>query len=503
MKQNLNNLTISPMQTKGQKFLVLLFIVLLGILLVALFFVARGRYFDGDELEAIHTAWKMNQEDVIYVDFFQHHNPFFYYVLQPVLRNLSQDSRGLIWLRQIHAIIPIAIIISTFWLGTLLFNRQVGLVAAVILAGSQTFIHDAIELRPDGLQAALNILAALFLFLYFRKWEAQPSTRSSKLFLIFSAVALGLSFLVLQKAIIFIFFLGIILCARILRKKIPWYDLFIYIVFFLLTLAPYAIYLYLKKQLLLYYILNWKLNTHFLNTFSPWATLQDIFQQDAFLLIMFGFALLVFFAKRKQVKLWEILVIACGSLAYLFVTPSPYSQYLLGSWPFIVIFIAQIFGAFPSPQAKNYTANFQNLAHLKKVPPYSFYFLLTIYAILSLANSYRIIFDRELTQKNQLAKIDFVLAKTQENDYVYDADASFNVFRKDLDYFWFSVKPYRALDTYRQSVGPYNYDPYQLIEQYQPRVISRAMIANTEDPRIKEFYTQSIYHDLWIRKGEN
>ena len=31
-----------------------------------------------DELEAVHTAWKIVQGEVIYADFFQHHHPLFY-----------------------------------------------------------------------------------------------------------------------------------------------------------------------------------------------------------------------------------------------------------------------------------------------------------------------------------------------------------------------------------------------------------------------------------------
>lgn len=506
MKKNQNDLCPNPPQPKGQKILIFLLIVLLGLLLIALFFVSSRRYFDEDELEAIHTTWKMNQGEEIYVDFFQHHNPFFYYVLKPLLRNLSQNSNSLLLLRKIHTLVPLGIILCTFWIGALLFNRRVGLSAAIILAASQTFLNDAIELRPDVLQAFFNILAALFLFVYLIKRVANPTIKYQKFFLILSAVALAISFLFLQKAIIFILFLGMILMERVLRKKIPWYDLLIYAFFFLLTLAPYAIFLYLKNQLFLYYILNWKLNAHFLNTFSPWTTLQDIFRQDAFLLIMFGLALFAFFFKRKQERLYPMLIISCGTFIYLFVTPSPYPQYLLMGLPFSAIVIAKIFGELPhnakidqDSQAENLVAN----PHLKKSSLSSFYFLLTLYVVLSLASSSKIIFDRELTQSLQLNKIDFVLSRTQTNDYVYDADVSFNVFRKDLDYFWFSVKPYRALDTYRQTVGPYNYDPYQLIDRYKPKVISRETISNIEEPRIKDFYTQSVYHDLFIRNGGN
>ena len=36
---------------------------------------AVRRVFDRDEIETIHSAWKMTAGETLYVDFFQHHHP--------------------------------------------------------------------------------------------------------------------------------------------------------------------------------------------------------------------------------------------------------------------------------------------------------------------------------------------------------------------------------------------------------------------------------------------
>ena len=99
----------------------------------------------------------------------------------------------------------------------------------------------------------------------------------------------------------------------------------------------------------------------------------------------------------------------------------------------------------------------------------------------------------------QLEKINYVLTVTNPDDYVYDGSPNFNLFRKDLDFFWFSVKPDRALATY-QTMAEYDYDIYKLIDKFKPKVISDLCIDNMQIPVIADHYIQSDVHkDLFIR----
>ncbi|MHC4394553.1 MAG: hypothetical protein ACYS1A_02760 [Planctomycetota bacterium] len=104
------------------------------------------------------------------------------------------------------------------------------------------------------------------------------------------------------------------------------------------------------------------------------------------------------------------------------------------------------------------------------------------------------------TNSGQLSKIDYVLSITDVNAFVYDGDATFNVFRKDIDYFWFSTRPNGVLAAY-QKISRYKYDVLDSIGKFKPKVISTKYIENLGDDRIVNHYSQSSeFHDLFIRK---
>jgi hypothetical protein len=99
----------------------------------------------------------------------------------------------------------------------------------------------------------------------------------------------------------------------------------------------------------------------------------------------------------------------------------------------------------------------------------------------------------------QLARINYVLSITKEGDRVYDGNVAFNVFRDDVDYFWFCTQPKMCLDTYRELTG-YEYDIYNLIAEKKPKVISSFRIDDMSDSRIADFYVESPYYKgLYLR----
>jgi hypothetical protein len=93
------------------------------------------------------------------------------------------------------------------------------------------------------------------------------------------------------------------------------------------------------------------------------------------------------------------------------------------------------------------------------------------------------------------------LPKTTPSDYVYDGDIQFNVFRRDIDFFWFSVRPKNgALETYK-TIRNYDYGIYSDIEKFKPKVISK-MWLDTKNKIISDNYEKSpVYGDLLIRKN--
>ena len=105
------------------------------------------------------------------------------------------------------------------------------------------------------------------------------------------------------------------------------------------------------------------------------------------------------------------------------------------------------------------------------------------------------------TNEGQLKKIAYVISITNKDDFVYDGHILFNVFRKDVDFFWYSIDHrLGTLETF-QTMTDYQYNIYEIIDRLKPKVISNYYIDNMEDPRIKNHYKQSkLYKDLFIRK---
>ncbi len=73
--------------------------ILFCALVVVILFVALNRWINCDELEAIHSSWKTLQGEKIYIDFFQNHHPFFYYLMLPVIAIFKESIATIIVLR--------------------------------------------------------------------------------------------------------------------------------------------------------------------------------------------------------------------------------------------------------------------------------------------------------------------------------------------------------------------------------------------------------------------
>jgi hypothetical protein len=104
------------------------------------------------------------------------------------------------------------------------------------------------------------------------------------------------------------------------------------------------------------------------------------------------------------------------------------------------------------------------------------------------------------TNTHQVEKMEYVISNTNRSDYVYDGDIQFNIFRKDIDFFWYSVGPNTGLETY-ESLYAYDYNIYELIDRFKPKIISNYYIDNMNHEIIKKQYHPSDkYEDIFVRK---
>jgi len=440
----------------------------LGALLCVVLSWSINKPFDRDELEVVHTTWKIFNGEEIYVDFFQHHHPLLYYLLIPTLVFFGETTNAVIAIRIIFFCLLIGILFTTYLLTTKLYsNNEVSNISLVLLLTNFIFTTNAIELRPDVPQLLFSLISVLYLVFYIE-------CKSFK-YLVSSSCALGIAFLFLQKALFLILTIFILLLYKAYKNQILYRDVVVYITCFCLTCAPYLFYLFANNLLSAYFTFNWILNIKFSDRSFPTFTLISTYKVNTFLWAYCVLGLL-FFSKTLNQRIISFIFITL--FFFLIVIQKSHQQYFMVLVPFAAAVAAQVIWSLAEGRSQRILA----IVLLAIVYP--------CYSIIAGTS--------QLSNTAQLEKIKYVTSITSPKDFVYDGNIEFNVFRKDINFFWFSLDQNDALATYK-SMTSYDYNVYELIERFKPKVISNNFIENLSDRRIANFYQQSPhYDDLYI-----
>lgn len=164
----------------------------------------RFRGIDPDEFEHLHAAYMVHRGEVPYRDFFEHHGPALYYLLQPLFW-WRGAAHSVLWLaRLVSCSCALGILWLTWRIAERLNGRPAGLVAVTLLAWTTIFQAKGIELRPD-VPAALLITGCLALAL-------GESVRWQRWLTI--GILAGLATLFTQKSIVPIAGITLAACAR-------------------------------------------------------------------------------------------------------------------------------------------------------------------------------------------------------------------------------------------------------------------------------------------------
>ncbi len=441
-------------------------LVFFGLLAVWSAFV---RPFGHDEFEAIHTAWKMWSGERIYLDFFQHHHFLYYPILGWLISIFSESVNMVLAARGLSLMMALGIVWITYRIGTLRYTREIALLAVFLLTTTFIFLDKVLEVRPDVPQALSGLIAIFF-------W-LQYDENKKRGYLILTAFALFVSFLFLQKAVFLIALLGLYTLYRLIKKTLPFADFLLLwgiLSSFLLFVVGYLVQTGIWSE---YFFLNWTVNTRLLNTFSPLEYLWfSMIENPVLWLVYFGGS--GWFLITKKIQL--ISYLALGLLMSVFLARTPFAQYYLMALPLVSLIAAE--------------TSILLMRRFKEVP------VLCLLGLSVLYPAFLVYDEAHKTNREQFAKIEYVLSVTAATDLVYDGDANFNLFRKDMDYFWFSVKPKKGVLAAYQTLRPYEYDPYLLIQSRQPKLISDSFLS-TKNPIIRDGYTRSEkYKDFWIRK---
>lgn len=149
-------------------------IYLWAVLLVACFAMAKQiptRGIDPDELEHLHAAYCVHRGDVPYRDFFEHHSPALYYVIQPLFWIFGPELDVLWWGRGVMFVCSLITLGLTAILARRIAGPATALPAVCLLAWTTIFQTKGIELRPDVPATLLVILCSVIAFVARSKTE--------------------------------------------------------------------------------------------------------------------------------------------------------------------------------------------------------------------------------------------------------------------------------------------------------------------------------------------
>ncbi len=450
---------------------------LLALSLVLLFLMSINHAFDfHDEFEAMHTTWKMFQGQEIYDDFIQHHHPFTYYTLLPLYALFGSTTEVLIAARVFMFFQLLAMFALTYLIAWEVYRKHLtALTGTLLLSLTTLFTAKAIEIRPDVPQSLLSLLGLYLMVRFFR-------TRSLWL-LVASGLAFGVSILFLQKGIVFAGLAGLVLLGRwLFGRDVTFAQGLLFAGSVIAATLPYALYLLLSAQMQSFIFWNFTYNTLYyeLRGWEAGKLVRNtyaLYSDNHFLLLLFAGSLL--FLRKRRLE-WELLFLAAGVFGFTLATGRHNLQYYLLIFPFVAILAAQ-----------SLTVGLRGYKAVAAL-------VLVFVSLMPFANY---VADIALdTNGPQLAKIQYVLDLTDEDDYVYDGNITFNLFRRDVDFIWYMAgEPYKAAETLAILMD-YDYNIYEAIERFEPEVISNFGIEDMSDPRIANHYVRSSeYDDLFIR----
>jgi len=448
------------------RWLVIVSLALFGLAAAAASLVRR---FNLDEFEALHTSWKMLSGETIYVDFLQHHHFLLYHLLGAVIALFGADTSTIIAARLLMLAMAGGIVWITHRIALLVYGRDVALLSAFFLASTVLYLDNAIEIRPD-VPMVLCTVAAVWCLARHNASRTLPP-------LLAGAVLLFVSFLFLQKGAAAVALVGLLTAHQLHTGRLSRRDFCLYWGVLGISSCLFVWYVSAAFTWPRYYSLNWTLNARLLNAqfvFGDKSTrhLLASVRHNPLLWVSFvaGVGTLL-----RQRSFGMVAFLALGLLGFTAAKTVPHPQYYLLPLPFIAIIAAR--GLHP-------------LVKRARAPA------LLLLALTTLQTLFVVRATGE-SNRQQLARIRYVLAQTDPGDRVYDGQARFNLFRKDIGYFWFgSPEKWRGVAS---PLEPPGYDLYRLIEQQRPKIVSNSFI-DASNPAIARSYTQSgVFGELYVR----
>lgn len=449
--------------------------ILIGVFILLAALNLLYRFFDHDELEHIHSAWYVAGGYHPYRDFFQVHHPLLWVVLAPWIWLFGAAVPTMFWLRGLMMAFTLGSIVMVCRIAREMSRSgEVGRMAALLLASTVMFWEKGIEVRPDVPMVffALSSILWLFRFFYYKRDK----------YLLYSGLLASLSFLFLQKSVFLLAGCGIIFIFYLVKREMTIKQVLVFACGVLLPLSGLLGYLLATGSFHEYTITNWLLHPHIKATFSPHHTLLGLFAENTFSWLIFLVAVVWVAFKGSDRRLKTVTVLAAVHFLGIFFIPRPFKQNFM-----LLVALLSI----PAAYLIKFICVRYKWGDLQKIR------LFSVIVIVPLLVLTVMVF---LSHRPQLQRIRYVLENSDKTDLVYDGDIKFNLFRRDIHYFWYGLRRGKEFDAYNDVTGgmPADYDVCRLIRQKQPRFISDFFL-NLSRCRLNSNYRFTGYKSLYFR----
>lgn len=464
------------------------------------------RSFDPDEFEHSHAAWCVFRGMVPYRDFFEHHTPWYYYVLLPLFHafdvsgSVGSAKHFLLCGRVLSLGLTVVSVLLVSRIGRLWERRDVGLWAGLLLVAQPMFFEKSIEIRPDVL--ALPGLAGCLWLLLRGLAKCRDARIAGRWYFFAGGASLGAAIMCTQKMLFVLpgLLLGLAIWTLAAGKTAasdassgtgPRFRILLTLMFLAglsvpigLTWAAFALHHAGNELITNNFVLNakWKpIETYqiYRLIFTSWPML---------VLGLLGGALSLARCFRSAVRPWGELLLLCtlvGLFAGLWVIPSAHGQYYLMALPLVCLFAAQ--------------ALLWLVARVRdRARPALLVLALSPLAVLparGLRDSFRPRND------GQLARLEYVFAHTEPDDLVMDGWQGTGVFRPHAFYYFFlhsetlAMLPRPQLAAYLTALE---------LGKIQPRLIAMDWNLRTLGPRFESFVRSHYFTNdgfLYFRRG--
>lgn len=441
---------------------------------------------NGDNIEHIHASFLVVLGQVPYRDFFQHHNPFLWYLFAPLTKLFSYNTTIVEVVCLISLLVFLKSLVYVYRIGAeFLGSTRWALIAVALIAAPGAKLYP-IDFRPDNYMV-FCLVGGMY---YYFKYLGQQKTR----YLVGGFVFFFFSFMFAQKALFPLAVLGMSGLYFWYKKEIKTSDMLKALILPLAGLGLFFLYLYHYGMVELYFISNYDFNLNLAKGFE----LSQVVSMPLYMKIAVGTgfigAFLSIFSHNKAFKVLSLLfVFEFVQRVFYF---SPYSYYY---W--LLFYLAVLCSIVP-------------MAYLdSKNRVISVMVMLALYYILFRGMFIYSAMTVRLNKRTYLP--DFITRQITPCDYVFNGDGMmYNLFAKDPAYYWQLIG---QLDVIGEETGIYpKPDINALIEKYKPKFVygknyfnkfaeesgHKEIVHYVDQKLIEKYYDKTAYYPVCQLKPE-